>query len=397
MPLHVRVFVASPNDLDTERVAIYNVLNDLTYDPLLVDKVSIRIVSWDGPRYTVPLLATIDPQKAVQTGLPLPSECDIVVCMLWKRIGTSLGDTYVKADGSPCRSGTEWEYYEALEGFKRRSFPHVLVYRKVGAATAPVSASAAQLGDLEGQSAQVEDFFVEMREQRRGFQTFESVDQLIAMFTSHTKLVLSQLLESGFGRANEVKGFLAGAEKPPATTVLIAFASDRLNETQLRVLTVTSLVKLTNWEPEEVDLLVALSRQLLTEPIAELGIAGVVLAHALFVRGVINDLELFDGAAMSSSWEVQRACIRVMKEINDPIVLPWYALVAGKLGYHVTIQAIIRNVGALVPKLTGAELNESDAIVARLRTERTNSKKTVAMLDELAAEIEQRRGRLGQI
>jgi hypothetical protein len=76
------------------------------------------------------MLASKTPQQAIAEGLPKPSECDIVIVIFWSRMGTPLPAEYVKPDGSPYRSGTEWEYWDALQAADQDDKPQVLVYRR---------------------------------------------------------------------------------------------------------------------------------------------------------------------------------------------------------------------------------------------------------------------------
>lgn len=77
------------------------------------------------------MYVSMTPQEAISKGLPRPSECDVVVCILWSRIGTPLPAQYIKEDGSPYKSGTEWEYYNALEGNRKLNKPTVVLYRRM--------------------------------------------------------------------------------------------------------------------------------------------------------------------------------------------------------------------------------------------------------------------------
>ena len=74
--------------------------------------------------------ATLTPQEAIKQGLPPPSQCDIVVVILWSRIGTPLPDDYLKPDGSRYLSGTEWEYLDAVDGCRKTGAPSVWLYRR---------------------------------------------------------------------------------------------------------------------------------------------------------------------------------------------------------------------------------------------------------------------------
>jgi hypothetical protein len=72
-------------------------------------------VAWDKPGSRTPMLATLTPQEAINAGMTKPSQCDLVVVILWSRMGTALPAEYRKADGSSYLSGTEYEY----EGLNR--------------------------------------------------------------------------------------------------------------------------------------------------------------------------------------------------------------------------------------------------------------------------------------
>jgi len=129
-PLYLHVFLASPGDVSEEREIAREVLERLPKDPLLRDKVAVDVVTWDGPGGAA-MEASMTPQEAIKQGLRRPSECDIAVVILWSRIGTVLpADWEVKADGSPYRSGTEWEYLDALRAAEKTGCPNVLVYRR---------------------------------------------------------------------------------------------------------------------------------------------------------------------------------------------------------------------------------------------------------------------------
>jgi hypothetical protein len=124
---HVRVFLSSPGDVASERQLMRKVVEELIAEPFLRDRVMLTIVSWDDPAAPVPLLADQTPQESINRGRPKPSECDIVVVILWSRLGTPLPDTYRKQDGTLYNSGTEWEFEAAMSAARR---PEILVYRR---------------------------------------------------------------------------------------------------------------------------------------------------------------------------------------------------------------------------------------------------------------------------
>lgn len=113
MPAHIpffRVFLSSPGDVNDERRAVLEVLERLPNRPAFREKVGFRVVAWDKPGADTPMLATMSPQEAIDAGLPRPSECDIVICILWARMGTPF-----KIDGTDYLSGTHYELLDALK------------------------------------------------------------------------------------------------------------------------------------------------------------------------------------------------------------------------------------------------------------------------------------------
>jgi hypothetical protein len=129
-PWHVRVFLASPGDVADERaLARHLIEKELPSDPLLSGRVTFEVVSWDDPVAPVPMPATCAPQGAVVRFMGEPSTCDIVIVVLWSRLGMRLDVTaFRKPSGEPYLSGTEWEFENA---WNARPRPEILVYRRM--------------------------------------------------------------------------------------------------------------------------------------------------------------------------------------------------------------------------------------------------------------------------
>src|SRR5215216_2948204 len=129
-PLRLRIFLSSPGDVVDERNLARGLLkNELPSDPLLRRQIEFDVVSWDDPASPTPMPATITPQEAVNRFGPKPSECDIVVVILWSRLGTHLDVTafHKEPDGEPYLSGTEWEFEDAWNAQPRSE---ILVYKR---------------------------------------------------------------------------------------------------------------------------------------------------------------------------------------------------------------------------------------------------------------------------
>lgn len=129
-----RVFLASPGDVPLERELARETIAYVSNERRFRGRIDIDIVAWDQPGAAVAMEAGLTPQEAIAQGLPKPEDCDLAVVVLWSRIGTQLpADFELKEDGTPYLSGTEWEYLNALKGYRARRKPAVWVYRRTGA------------------------------------------------------------------------------------------------------------------------------------------------------------------------------------------------------------------------------------------------------------------------
>ena len=107
-----KVFLSSPGDVAAERQHARDVLRQLERDPLLKGMVAIDVVNWDDPDAPASMIANLSPQQAVDRALGRPSECDLVVVILWTRMGTPPTEPR-KSDGTRYLSGTEYEFEDA--------------------------------------------------------------------------------------------------------------------------------------------------------------------------------------------------------------------------------------------------------------------------------------------
>src|SRR5580704_1550282 len=132
MPSALRIFVSSPGDVIPERRRANLVIEKLakTYARFF----SIEAILWE----VEPMLAS----GHFQDQITPPSETDILVLIVWSRLGTALPvatatRTYRGIDGRTPVTGTEWEFEDALAAQKSRGAPDLLAYRKATDPTAP--------------------------------------------------------------------------------------------------------------------------------------------------------------------------------------------------------------------------------------------------------------------
>jgi len=111
----VRIFVSSPSDLEHERGLVKDIIESLgqEYRPYF----QVQAILWEQEALTA--------AQSFQAGLVRPSECEIVLVMLWTRLGTPLA-----RDPYGGLTGTEWEFVDAVEASALTGRPEVLVYRK---------------------------------------------------------------------------------------------------------------------------------------------------------------------------------------------------------------------------------------------------------------------------
>jgi tetratricopeptide (TPR) repeat protein len=163
----IRIFLSSPGDVAEERQIARRMVRDaLLVDPFIRGKASIDILSWDDPNAPASLSAHLSPQQAIERGLTLPSDCDIVIVILWSRIGTPV----VMPDGTRFRSGTEFEYCDALKAIRRnddQSLPvakrvrSILLYRRTQPPTISLTAPEETRREAVQQWQGVQDFFAQ--------------------------------------------------------------------------------------------------------------------------------------------------------------------------------------------------------------------------------------------
>ncbi|HEY1432425.1 MAG TPA: SUMF1/EgtB/PvdO family nonheme iron enzyme [Stellaceae bacterium] len=156
----VRIFLSSPGDVADERkIARELIERELQKHPSYRE-LKLVVIAWDDPDARIPMLANETPQESVNNARPRPSTCDIVIVILWARMGTPLPETIRKPDGERYLSGTEWEYLDAVNS-RWEPKPDVLVYR--GTEEPMISIRDPKKKEKEEQFERVEEFFARFR------------------------------------------------------------------------------------------------------------------------------------------------------------------------------------------------------------------------------------------
>lgn len=124
MPKPLRIFISSPGDVSAERRRAALVVESLKKEFARFFDISAYL--WEHEA----MLATGHFQDVIAP----PSQSDIVVLILWSRLGTPLPEKsgereYKGIDGRSPVTGTEWEYEDALAANRAKGAPDLLVYR----------------------------------------------------------------------------------------------------------------------------------------------------------------------------------------------------------------------------------------------------------------------------
>ena len=167
---HLRIFLSSPGDVSRERQLALEVIDRLESERAHRERLKLEVVAWDKPGAGTAMPAQMEPQEAIDRGLKKPSECDIVIVIFWARMGTLLSEKHLKPDGSRYRSGTEYEYLDALGAAKKSGKPNVLLYRRK--TPSPVLPNDPKRDEIIKQWDLVESFFSECRNSDGSFKSF---------------------------------------------------------------------------------------------------------------------------------------------------------------------------------------------------------------------------------
>lgn len=192
-----RIFISSPGDVGREREVACKVIERV--DAWFSGRMKIEGYFWEHE----PMRAT---RGDFQQQIPEPSSFDLVVCILWSRLGSRLHPgMHMRADGSNYASGTEYEFESAVEAFQKNGSPDLLIYRRSEIPLFPPeprSEMEARLGQWEALKNFCERWF---RDEREGtftaaFNTYKDSGEFERAFEEHLK----RLVENHFTESSPV-------------------------------------------------------------------------------------------------------------------------------------------------------------------------------------------------
>ena len=131
----LRIFISSPSDVRPERLIAERIVQRL--DREFGDRVHAEAVLWERE----PLVASRHFQDT--DNIPAPRTMDIVVVILWSRLGVPLPADKFRGALGPRGDRTEWEFEDALASALETKAPDLLFYRKVAEPTTGLGDRAA--------------------------------------------------------------------------------------------------------------------------------------------------------------------------------------------------------------------------------------------------------------
>ncbi len=191
----LRIFVSSPGDVGREREIARRVIDRL--QAAFARRISLEPFFWEHE----PMRATADFQSNIEP----PGNFDVFICILWSRLGSRLGAQHRRQDGTPYASGTEYEFENALEAYRRSQetpkLPEMLVYRRAGNPTLPIEPDEvveemrAQWKALNGFIKRW--FFAGDGTFSGAFNNYEDLRQFETKLEEHLRKVVSERLARG--------------------------------------------------------------------------------------------------------------------------------------------------------------------------------------------------------
>ncbi len=194
----LQIFISSPGDVFEERAIAQRVIERMQSE--YVGRVVLQSVLWEHE----PLVAS----STFQEQIIRPSDTDIVVSILWSRLGTRLPKGFTRPDGSRYDSGTEYEFEDAINSFRKNGKPDLLVYRK----TAPPSVrldDEKELLDRLQQKKKLDEFVTRwFHDQQEGtliaaFHSFASPSDFENLLEAHLHKLIERKLPDSLSAADE--------------------------------------------------------------------------------------------------------------------------------------------------------------------------------------------------
>jgi WD40 repeat protein len=209
MVQRLRVFISSPGDVPNERLRAGLVIDKLAQEYTRFFR--IEAYRWEHE----PMLASGHFQDAIEP----PSAFDIVILILWSRLGTPLPDRtrireYHGLDDRAPVTGTEWEFEEALGAARLHGAPDILAFRNLQPApidTADLEAQRRSLAQLTDLNAFWTRHFADRGVFLAAYENYRSLEEFARRFEETMRKLLDRRLSEARNSASDDAATWRGA------------------------------------------------------------------------------------------------------------------------------------------------------------------------------------------
>ena len=181
----VRIFVSSPADVEHERAVVKEIIERLAGEYL--PYFPLHAVLWEEEALTA--------DRTFQAGLTPPAACDIVLVILWTRLGTPLPQEPYRG-----MTGTEWEFVDAVDASADEGSPEVLVYKKTTPRLIDITDATLAREAIEDRRRLEEffrrHFFHEDNSFRRAFRTFDNTAAFRELVETQLRKLLNRRISA---------------------------------------------------------------------------------------------------------------------------------------------------------------------------------------------------------
>lgn len=194
MRQRLRIFVSSPGDVNASREIAALTIERLAQDYARFFDIEPYLWEFEA------MVASGHFQDSIEP----PSAFDVVVIILWSRLGTHLPERtavreYRGLDGRTPVTGTEWEFEEAFEAAQRKGAPALLVYRNLR--PAPFDTHDASRFDQQAQQLRALNRFWERHFANQGmfigaYSSFTSDTEFAAALETHLRRLIEKRIEA---------------------------------------------------------------------------------------------------------------------------------------------------------------------------------------------------------
>ncbi|TJY35902.1 DUF4062 domain-containing protein [Pontimicrobium aquaticum] len=170
------IFIASPSDLQEERIAIEEVTKELNLTFGIKQNIVIELLKWET--HSAPGISEIHPQEIINEDIG--NEYDIFIGLLWKKFGTPTEKT---------GSGTEEEFLNAFDRFNKKENIQVLFYFKDAVPKSLKEINASEL-------IKIENFKTDLCEKKALYWEFDTCENLKNFLRIHIPKRITNLIEN---------------------------------------------------------------------------------------------------------------------------------------------------------------------------------------------------------